>query len=130
MDKNLSTVYLPSNGLVLTTKLAEILGVQPGDLITVEVLEGTRPIRKIMVAGLVDELLGVQAYIDIQALNRLMREGATISGAYLSVDDHLANQLYTKLKTIPAVTGISTREASLKSFCDFRQNLTKNPSIT
>ena len=118
MDKNLSTVYLPSNGLVLTTKLAEILGVQPGDLITVEVLEGTRPIRKIMVAGLVDELLGVQAYLDINALNRLMREGATISGAYLSVDDHLANQLYTKLKTIPAVTGISTREASLKSFED------------
>ena len=118
MDKNLSTVYLPSNGLVLTTKLAEILGVQPGDLITVEVLEGSRPIRKIMVAGLVDELLGVQAYLDIHTLNRLMREGATISGAYLSVDDHLANQLYTKLKTIPAVTGISTREASLKSFED------------
>jgi putative ABC transport system permease protein len=64
----------------------------------------------------VDELLGVQAYIDIHALNRLMREGATISGAYLSVDDHLANQLYQELKQIPAITGISTREASLNSF--------------
>jgi putative ABC transport system permease protein len=34
----------------------------------------------------------------------------------LSVDDHLANQLYTELKQIPAITGISTREASLNSF--------------
>ena len=116
MDKNLHSVYLPSDGVVMTTKLAEILGVKPGDILTVEVLEGNRPVRQITVAGLVDELLGVQAYIDIHALNRLMREGATISGAYLAVDSHFANQLYTELKQIPAVTGTSTREASLNSF--------------
>ena len=116
MDKNLHSVYLPSDGVVMTTKLAEILGVKPGDILTVEVLEENRPVRQITVAGLVDELLGVQAYIDINALNRLMREGATISGAYLSVDTHLANKLYTELKQIPAVTGISTREAGLNSF--------------
>ena len=116
MDKNLYSVYLPSNGVVMTTKLAEILAVQPGDILTVEVLEGSRPIRQIAVAGLVDELLGVQTYIDIHALNSLMREGGTISGAYLSVDAQRANQLYTELKQIPAVTGIYTREAGLKSF--------------
>jgi len=100
----------------MTTKLAEMLSVKPGELLTVEVLEGNRPVRQITVAGLVDELLGLQVYIDIHALNRLMREGATISGAYLAVDSHHANQLYTKLKQIPAVTGISTREARLNSF--------------
>jgi putative ABC transport system permease protein len=116
LDKNLHSIYLPSNGVVITTKLAEILGVKPGDILTVEVLEGSRPVRQITVAGLVDELLGIQVYIDIHALNRLMREGATISGAYLSVDFPMANQLYTELKQIPAVTGISTRKASLNSF--------------
>ena len=116
MDRNLHSVYLPSNGVVMTTKLAEILGVKPGDILTVEVLEENRPVRQITVVGLVDELLGVQAYIDIKALNRLMREGGTISGAYLAVDSHLAHQLYTELKQIPAITGISTREASLNSF--------------
>ena len=116
IDKNLSLVDLPSDGIVMTTKLAEILGVQPGDMITVEVLEANRPIRQVTVVGLVDELLGVQAYIDIQALNRLMREGATISGAYLAVDSHQADSLYAELKQIPAITGISTREASLNSF--------------
>ena len=118
MDKNLETVLLPSDGVVMTTKLAEILAVQPGDILTVEVLEGSRPVRQIAVAGLVDELLGVQTYINIEALNRLMREGATISGAYLAVDDHLANQLNRELKRIPAITGISTREASLNSFAE------------
>ena len=98
----------------MTTKLAEILGVKPGDILTVEVLEANRPVQQVKVVGLVDELLGVQAYIDIKALNRLMREGATISGAYLSVDFHLANELYTKLKQIPAVSSniavLKTRE--------------------
>ena len=116
IDKNLHSVYLPSDGVVMTTKLAEMLSVKPGELLTVEVLEGNRPVRQITVAGLVDELLGLQVYIDIHALNRLMREGATISGAYLAVDSHHANQLYTKLKQIPAITGISTREARLNSF--------------
>jgi putative ABC transport system permease protein len=116
MNKNSDLVYLPSDGVVLTTKLAEILHVKPGDILTVEVLEANRPMRQVTVMGLVDELLGVQAYIDLHALNRLMREGQTISGAYISVDTHLANQLYAKLKRIPAVTGISTRQASLNSF--------------
>ena len=116
MNKNSNLVYLPSDGVVLTTKLAEILNVQPGDTLTAEVLEANRPVRQVTVTGLVDELLGVQAYIDIHALNRLMREGKTISGAYISVDAHLANKLYTELKRIPAITGISTRQASLRSF--------------
>lgn len=116
MDKNSALVNLPSNGVVLTTKLAEILHVKPGDTLTAEVLEANRPVRQIRVTGLVDELLGVQAYIDIQALNRLMREGQTISGAYISVDEHLANELYQELKRIPGITGISTRKASLNSF--------------
>ncbi|GAB4529863.1 MAG: FtsX-like permease family protein [Pleurocapsa sp.] len=116
MNKNSHLVYLPSDGVVMTTKLAEILHVKPGDILTVEVLEANRPVRQITVTGLVDELLGVQAYIDIHALNRLMREGGTISGAYLAVDSHRAKELYTELKQIPAVTGISTREASLNSF--------------
>ncbi|WP_019506691.1 ABC transporter permease [Pleurocapsa sp. PCC 7319] len=118
INKNLQTVRLPHDGVVLTTKLAEILGVEPGDRLTVEVLEANRPVRQVKVTGLVDELLGVQAYINIDALNRFMREGQTISGAYLTVDSSRANQLYAELKRIPAVTGISTRQASLKSFED------------
>ena len=125
INKNSNLVYLPSNGVVLTTKLAEILHVQPGDTLTVEVLEANRPVRQVTVTGLVDELLGVQAYINIQALNRLMREGQTISGAYIAVDAYLADSLYAELKRIPAVTGISTRQASLNSFEEISaENLT------
>jgi putative ABC transport system permease protein len=103
-------------GVVLTTKLAEILGVQPGDSIAAEVLEGTRPIRSIAVAGLVDELIGVSAYMDVRALNELMREGGTISGAYLAVDALQLDRLYTLLKRTPAVAGVSVRARAIARF--------------
>lgn len=116
LDKNLRPVNLPSNGVVITTKLAEILGVKPGDILTVEVLEAERPTRTVAVAGLVDELIGVAAYMDIQALNRLMREGRTVSGAYLATDSLQIDKLYKMLKRTPGVAGVSVREMAIKRF--------------
>ncbi|MCX7593515.1 MAG: ABC transporter permease [Fischerella sp.] len=116
VDRKLHTVYLPPDGVVLTTKLAEILGVTPGDVLTVEVLEGARPTRSVAVVGLVDELIGVAAYMDIHALNRLMREGGTVSGAYLAADSLQIDKLYALLKRTPAVTGVSVREMAIARF--------------
>jgi putative ABC transport system permease protein len=116
LDRRLDRVYLPLKGVVLTTKLAEMLGVRPGDTIAAEVLEGARPTRSIPVVGLVDELIGVSAYMDIHALNELMREGGTVSGAYLAVDALYLDRLYTLLKRTPAIAGVSVRERLIARF--------------
>ncbi len=116
INRDLRTVNLPSNGVVLTTQLAKTLGVNLGDLLTVEVLEGARPIRTVQVVGKVDELLGMSAYMDIGALNQLMREGGTISGAYLMVDEKILNRLYDLLKKTPAVAGVSIRKTAIERF--------------
>lgn len=118
LDADLKRMALPADGLVLTTKLAELLGVKPGDEITVEVLEGERPVLQVPVAAEVDELIGLAAYMDASALNRLMREGGTISGAYLSVDPKMAPALYKTLKQTPAVAGVAIREMMLASFLE------------
>jgi putative ABC transport system permease protein len=54
--------------------------------------------------------------MDVRALNRLMREGASVSGSFLSVDSLGAAQLYGLLKRTPVVMGVSVREAMLASF--------------
>jgi putative ABC transport system permease protein len=118
VDQDMRVVELPPEGIVLSSSLARVLGVSPGDKVTVEVLEGERPVRVVVVAGTVDDLIGTSAYMDIQALNRLMREGETISGAYLSVDSSIAPRLYSFLKRTPAVSGVNVREALLQSFRD------------
>ena len=116
VDRQLRPVDLPPDGLVLNTKLAEILAARPGDIVTVEVLEGARPVRQVLVAALADEPVGLGVYMDVYALHRLMREGDTISGAYMKVDSRTAPQLYSILKHIPSISGVAVREAMLASF--------------
>ncbi len=116
LDQNLAPVDIPANGAVVTDYLAKILGVRPGDLLTVEVLEGDRPVRQLPVAGLVREFVGVGAYMQMDALNRMMREGSAISGAYLTADARLRPKLYAELKRMPRIAGASVREAALLNF--------------
>jgi putative ABC transport system permease protein len=65
---------------------------------------------------LVDEPVGIGAYMDLHALNALMREEGSISGTYLKVDSNNAAALYAALKHLPAVSGVAFRDAVLRSF--------------
>ncbi len=116
VDASLRQVSLPPEGLVLSTKLAEILDARPGDDVTLQILEGTRPVRQVRVSHLVEEYLGTAAYMDAGALHRMMREGENLSGAYLQVDALQAEELYRRLKEIPAVAGVALKSAALASF--------------
>ncbi len=116
VDAKLRPVQLPVSGVVLTRKLGELLGVRPGEMIAVSVLEGARPVRTLQVAALVDEPVGIGAYMDLHALNALMREEGSLSGAYLKLDPRHAQELYRELKRLPAVSGVAFRDAVLQSF--------------
>lgn len=116
VDKDLNKIALPSEGIVLGVTVADSLGVTKGDRITVEVTEGPRPVREIEVTAVVEELLGLGTYMDLRALNRLMREGDTISGAFLSVDQKHQQGLYSELKRTPGVSGVGLPKAALESF--------------
>jgi len=116
IDRRLRPVSLPPDGLVLSGKLAEVLHIGIGDALRVEVLEGARPVRELPVVALADDLVGIAAYMDMRALNRLMREDALTSGAWLAVDSKYAPALYETLKRTPAVAGSAFRAATLKSF--------------
>ncbi len=116
VDVDYRVTNLPPEGVLLTKKLAESLGVKPGDVLTVEVLEGEQPVRQVPVAGTVDDLIGMSAYMDLAALNRLMREGQTISGPHLMVDEDALPALYANLKKTPAVRSVIIPGALLENF--------------
>lgn len=109
LDARLRPVDLPSQGLVLSAKLAQILQVAPGERITLEVLEGHRPVLNIPVVRVVDEMLGLSAYMDADELARLLGEDKTVSGAYLRIEGDKTTQIYGHLKRLPAVAGVAIR---------------------
>ena len=112
----------PPEGLVLSTSLAEILEVGEGDTVTVEVLEGRRPVRELRVVRTVGQHMGLSAYMRLDALQRLMRDDA-LSGAFLAVEPSQAPALYRRLKDTPGVAAVSRKAAFVESF---RSNFARN----
>jgi putative ABC transport system permease protein len=116
VDVRSGPVRLPPGGLVLSLKLAEVLGVSIGDRITVEVLDGRRPVRDVAVAGIVEEHMGTSAYMEIGALRRMIGEGDSLSGAFLKIDRGQSERLYEQLKATPAVAGVALKGTAIESF--------------
>ena len=116
LDISLKPVHLPPEGIVLTDYLGAVLGIKPGDMLTVEILEGDRPIRQVPVAGLVKQYIGLMGYMDIGALNRLIREGNAVSGAYISADERYLADIYRTLVQMPRVAGTTVRTDEIRNF--------------
>ena len=124
IGSNLQQILLPPEGLVLSATLARILGASRGDTLQMEVMEGGRPVRDVVVTEVVDEFMGTSAYMEIGALRRLMREGQVLSGAYIQIDSAGLDGLYTRLKATPAVVGVALKDAAIQSFKDtIEQNM-------
>jgi putative ABC transport system permease protein len=127
VDRNGHPIRLPPSGVVLSLTLANVLGVQPGDTVTLEVLEGHRPTKQVQVTGLVDDILGLSAYMDDSALHQLMREGDVYTGALLLVDANETHRLSSELKATPAVAGAGFKRAIVASF---RETMAANMNLT
>jgi putative ABC transport system permease protein len=116
LNTDLKPIALPPAGIVLTDHLGEMLGVSEGDILTVEALEGSRTEFSVPVAALISQYIGVSAYMDLPALNRIMREGNAISGVYLAVDSRYLPAIFDKLKKTPRIAGTEIREKAITNF--------------
>jgi putative ABC transport system permease protein len=127
VDRNGTPIRMPPTGVVLSMMLAKVLGIAPGDTISLEVLEGYRPVRRAVVTGIVDDILGLSAYMNIDALHEMMREGDVSTGALLLVDSSQESRLSRELKEIPAISGVGFKRAILRSF---RETMAANMNLS
>jgi putative ABC transport system permease protein len=118
IDSRLRPVEVPPSGLVVASKLADLLGVTRGDEVIVETLEGRRPVARLRVAVVVEEYIGVSAYMNIAALNRLMGEGPVISGVDMLVDQLDKPALFRALKATPAGADLFHKIAAVRKTRD------------
>lgn len=108
----------PVDGIMISRGLAAQLDVRPGETLRVEVTEGRRPAKDMIVAGLVDELMGADVYLEDATLYRLLGEGRTVSGAWLQVDEARSEDLYARLKRLPGVSTVIVKDAVVQGFED------------
>jgi putative ABC transport system permease protein len=119
IDADYHEVPLPPYGLIVSSKLAEVLRAKVGDELVVEVLEGRRSIRTVPLVALAEDFAGMAAYMDLRALNRLLGEGDVLTGATFSIDPAQRSEFLRALKDIPRVGWVAIKE-SLRA--NFRQS--------
>ncbi|WP_444995188.1 ABC transporter permease [Aliikangiella sp. IMCC44359] len=126
IDDQLKAVPMPQKGAVINKKLAEILHINIGDFLTVEVLEEKRPVLKIPVVGVTPEFIGMGVYMNFYELNHILDSPPKMTGASVMVDPTYAAVLYKKLKQIPAIMGLNIVSVLRKIFEDtMAENLLK-----
>lgn len=116
VDAKYHEIVLPPNGLVISAKLAEVLGTQVGDELTVEFLEGRRPVRAVPLMAVSEDLTGVAAHMDMRALNRMLGEGDIINGASFTIDTARRTEFLHALKEIPRVSWVGIKESLRDNF--------------
>jgi putative ABC transport system permease protein len=119
-------VPLPADGLVLSKMLGQILDVAAGERMHVEVLEGARPVRDVIVAAFVDDSLGLQAYMRIDAVRRLLGESDVLTGAAVTLDPAAVEGFYRAVKLLPAVAGVALTSTMRQNF---RQTMAENMNL-
>jgi len=123
LDAELREAKPAPGGVLLTTRLAERLGVAPGDEVAAELLEGKRIKAPLRVSGTVRELAGMNAWMRLEDLNRLAREGTMVSGAGLLVDRAQEAALLERLKQMPAAAVVIVNRTLVDTF---RETSAKN----
>jgi len=124
LDINHQKIDVPEQGLMLSDKLADMLGATLGDMVRIDVLEGRRPITTVPISKVSRQYVGTGAYMTRSALNKLLKEGPVISSIYLQIDSAREAELHVALKQVPALVGLMIKRASLESFyATVRENM-------
>lgn len=120
------TVALPRSGIVISEALAGRIGARVGDIVELDPSEIADRPADVPVAAVVRGYLGLASYMEIEALNRLMREGASTTGANILLDRAQADRFFDAVKKAPQVAGLSLQFAALQGF---RDTLAENMTI-
>ncbi|MBT8148699.1 MAG: FtsX-like permease family protein [Pseudomonadales bacterium] len=122
-DANLNTIAIPAQGLLVTDHLAHKLGFSVGDRVEVEFIDGAQKRKQVEVAGLTSEYLGLGSYMALDALNRLIGEGPAVNSALLSIDQQHAQDIYQRLRDMPAIIAINLRQTVIDAFNESLQRI-------
>lgn len=124
VDESGRIIDAPADGLLLTARLAKQLEAKPGDVIDIEFLGGRNETHRVPVAGIVTQYVGLGAFMDLESLNRLLRQAPRITTANLLIDPAQLPELHRVLKQTPELSGLVMLDEMRKSFQDtIRQNI-------
>jgi len=121
LDLDLKPVVLPDTGLALGDRVADILHVNVGDIVRVEMLDGDRRAVEAPVTQIIQSYIGLMVFMDIDALARLAGTGPRVSGVHVSLDAAALDDLYAAVKETPQISAVALQSVSRQRFQETMQ---------
>jgi putative ABC transport system permease protein len=106
---------LEDAGLVMTDRLAAKLNLRVGQRVRVEVLEGRQRSVDVPLAATVREMMGLNAYMERGALNRLLEEGDRSSQYALAIERGSEPALIAATRALPRIVGAFSKATMLRN---------------
>ena len=116
VDEDRRVHPLPDAGITLSRPIALRLGVEAGDRVVVEPLEGDRRPRDVFVSLVVDEVFGGSAYMELGELHRLLAEPRVMTGALVTLDRLDESAFHERVKHVPAIASVTMRRTLVRTF--------------
>jgi putative ABC transport system permease protein len=104
-----------AGGLLLTDRLADKLGLRIGDGVRVEIQEGRPRAIELTVDGTVREMMGLNAYMERRALNRVLGEGDVASGFTVALEPGSEAAFLAATRGLPRVAGAFSKASMLRN---------------
>ncbi|MCR4440829.1 MAG: FtsX-like permease family protein [Peptococcaceae bacterium] len=116
LDADSQPVQLPHRGVVISERLAQLLEAEVGTELTLEslMLKDPDSSKKVEVAGVIPQYLGLNAYMEIEALQSLLGQGEIVTTAMLKIDERDLPLLHQEYRNSAVISGIEDRAKMLR----------------
>lgn len=104
-----------THGVLMTDRLAAKLGLRPGDVVTVQVREGQRQERQVVVERTVRDMMGLNSFMQRDALNRLLGEGDVANNFSLRVEPGALPRVLEATQQLPRIAGAFSKATMLRN---------------
>ena len=122
LDVGLDPVGAPSAGLMVSERVASLLGLAIGETVEIDLLEHGGRRVKAPVTSIVQSYVGLAVYMHPEALDRLIGDGPRMSGVRVALDGARLPELYAAVKATPAIGSIALQAVSRTRFRETIEN--------
>ncbi|MDJ0822829.1 MAG: FtsX-like permease family protein [Paracoccaceae bacterium] len=113
-----TVVVVPPGGLALSHRLAQQLDLRPGDTVQAEFMTGTRETLSFPVIATVDQVFGLGAYTDLEALDAALRRAPRLSVANVTLDAGETEAFHAAIKDTPALAAAVFMSDNRRAFIE------------
>jgi putative ABC transport system permease protein len=116
VDEQRGAVAMPAQGVVLSVMLARELDARVGDRIALEFRLWNQRHAEVEVVDIVQTMFGKLLYMNLDAMNRLARDGDGVADAALQVDPQAMSAFWSAVKAAPVINSVFDKAGSLANF--------------